>query len=376
MKTACIPVIELCGTSYDRGRQYGQAAKELIAQVVEAWRADLGNYARSIDRVNNPDPDSYLDNFLSDTNYLYGIQQWAPTLLDEVKGIADGAGQPFETILGLQLMDEEWIYGLHCGLNKSTTKCTAFGVPGLGNKISYAGQNMDIPSWVEGKQVLLRIMPTENSPEALVFAFAGIIGLNGMNANGLGITCNTLAQLKSSTHGLPVSFIVRSVLEKQNIEDAERFIGAIKHASGQNYILSTSAAMHCFECSADRVVRYAPENAQGRVFHTNHPLVNTDEDKRLPVASEKQVINSSARLSSISHRLGDRSGEMTLNEIKAALSAHDDPTNPVSRRINPDNINSSIGYTAGASIYEFTESPRLHLAAGPPCETNFEVFEF
>ena len=31
---------------------------------------------------------------------------------------------------------------------------------------------------------------------------------------------------------------------------------------------------------------------------------------------------------------------------------------------------------AGASIYELGVTPGLHLAAGPPCETDFETFEF
>ena len=62
--------------------------------------------------------------------------------------------------------------------------------------------------------------------------------------------------------------------------------------------------------------------------------------------------------------------------IKTALAAHDDLDHPVSRRIHPDSVNNSMGYTAGASIYELGAIPRLHLAAGPPCETEFEVFEF
>ena len=67
---------------------------------------------------------------------------------------------------------------------------------------------------------------------------------------------------------------------------------------------------------------------------------------------------------------------MILDDIKAALAAHDDPDNPVSRPINPENVGNSIGYTAGASIYELGTPPRLHLAAGPPCETAFETFGF
>ena len=375
MKTADMSVIELSGTPRERGRLYGETAKDLIAKAVEAWKADLGNFNQGNASVKTQNPDAYIEEFLSQTNYTKSIQKWAPALLEEVRGIAEGAGQDFQIMLGFQLIDEEWVYGLRRGLDKPINKCTAFGLPNQKNSISYAGQNMDVPSWVEGLQVLLRVMPKDNAPEALVFTKAGSIGLNGLNASSLGITCNTLAQLNYATDGLPVSFIVRSVLERSSIEEAEQFLRSIKHASGQNYILSSPEDMRCFECCGTSVVRYAPEKYQGRVFHSNHPLVNPDENNLLP-PDKKRNKNTVARLDSISNQLGDMSREMTLKDIKAALAAHDDHENPVSRQINSNNVSSSIGYTAGSSIYELGATPRLHLAAGPPCETDFKIFEF
>jgi hypothetical protein len=173
-----------------------------------------------------------------------------------------------------------------------------------------------------------------------------------------------------------VQFILRSVLEKQTIDEAENFIRSVRHASGQNYIVSAAGDIRCFECCGTSVVRYAPDDYRGRIFHSNHPLVNTDHSENFPESREKKNRNSSARLKSISDRLGDTSRLMTIEDIKAALSAHDDPDNPVSRRINPDNIGNSIGYTAGSSIYELAGKPRLHLASGPPCETEFKIFDF
>ena len=379
MKTADIPVIELNGTPRERGRIYGETAKHLIANVVEAWRADLGSFGQNSAtenaNTNTIDPDVYLSEFFLQTHFLNSIEKWTPDLLEEVKGIAEGAEQTFSNILGLQLMDEEWIFGLRRRLNKPTTKCTAFGVPNQENGISYAGQNMDIPSWIEGAQVLLRVMPTDVSPEALVFSFAGSIGLNGLNAGGLGITCNTLPQLNYSIHGLPVLFIVRSILQCQNIENAEQFLRSIQHASGQNFILSSLDDMQCFECCGTSIARYAPKELNGRVMHSNHPLTNNDKSDLSELTRGRRE-NSEARLASIYERLGNMSRSMTLDDIKAALAAHDDPDNPVSRRINPANVGNSIGYTAGSSIYEFSDVPRLHLAAGPPCETAFDVFEF
>lgn len=373
MKTTEMPVIEMAGTPHERGRVYGESVKTVIADVVEHWCSGLGGFLRRDGSAKAVDPDEYIDEFISQNDYLDAIEKWAPDLLEEVKGIAEGAGQDFKHIYGLQLVDEEWVYGLRRGLKKPTTKCTAFGVPNQSNNVSYAGQNMDVPTWVDGRQVLLRVMPNGNAPEALVFSKAGNLGLNGLNASGLGITCNTLAQLSYATDGLPVSFIVRSVLSKQTIDEAEDFLRSIKHASGQNYILSSAGDMRCFECCGTSVVRYTPEGLQGRVFHSNHPLINTDAITLVPPERVRSK-TSLARLGSISDRLGNVSKKVVLDDVKAALAAHDNPDYPVSCNINRDG--SSMGFTAGSSIYEFSDKPRLHLAAGPPCETDFVTFDF
>ena len=373
MKTADINVIEISGSPRERGRHYGEVAKDLIGNVIERWRMDLGNFGRNNVTDKAIDPNFYLSEFFSKTDYLRSVEKWTPALLEEVKGIAEGSGHSFEDIIGFQLLDEEWVFGLRKNLEKPTNKCTAFGVPDQEGGVSYAGQNMDIGSWTEGSQVLLRVMPTETAPEALIFSVAGNIGLNGLNACGLGITCNTLAQLNYSIDGLPVAFIVRSVLEKKSIDEAEQLLRSIKHASGQNYILSSPSDMRCFECCGSSVVRYAPEEYLGRVFHSNHPLINQDDCGVLPKELMRSE-NSVARFDSICNRLGDTSRFLRLDDFKAALASHDDPNNPVSR--NTNNEGSSIGFTAGSSIYEFGVVPRLHLAAGPPCETSFEVFDF
>lgn len=372
MKISDMPVFKLEGSPSERGYQYGRAAKAIIAQSIECWRSDLGTSFNTSEKNINLDAQSYLKSFFADTDYLAAINKWAPDLLNEVIGIADGAEQSLDNILGLQLLDEEWVYGMHKQIQKQTNKCTAFGLPDVHDGVSYAGQNMDVGKWVDGKQALLQIMRTENTPEILLFTFAGSMGLIGLNSSGLGVTCNTLTQLNHATDGLPVSFIVRKLLEYQSIDHAESFLRDIKHASGQNYILASIGDVRCFECCGTSVVSYQPKDHSGRIFHTNHPLVSCDESDVLSI-NKSRGVNTVARLNSITNRLG-RSDYISLDEIKAALSSHDDPDNPVSRNVNNDGC--AIGYTIGSVIYEFGETPRLHLASGPPCEIQFKTFEF
>ena len=375
MNTNDMPVIDLIGTPYERGYSYGKKLESKIKKTVEGWSDHLGGFNPDGDIKASEDPSVYLSHFFKYTDYLTAIDRWTPHLLEEIRGIAKGSGQPFDVILGLQLMDEEWVFGLRQGIEKPIDKCTAFGLRQAELNVVYAGQNLDIGSWSEGLQTLLRIGPSsmsENSsaPQALLFSIAGNIGLNGLNAKGLGITCNTLAQLNPCMDGLPVAFIVRAVLEKNSIDEAEDFLRSVKHASGQNYILSTGSEIRCFECSAHSVERYHPTNDAEYIVHTNHPLVNTDINHLIPPI---RIANSIARFKSINGRL-NKCSTVDLSTIKAALGAHDDPDNPVSRVLKDSD--GSIGYTAGSSIYEFGETLKYHLASGPPCKTPYKVYHF
>ena len=66
-------------------------------------------------------------------------------------------------------------------------------------------------------------------------------------------------------------------------------------------------------------------------------------------------------------------GLVTVESIKAILSSHDDPLNPVCRHRPAKGAGSS---TFGCAVMELSTPPRLQLAPGPPCSTEFEIFTF
>lgn len=367
-----MPLIELSGSPMDRGLSYGEMMRQEIAEIIFAWRDNL---KRSLGNRSEPygSVDHYIGDFLSRNFFSEAIQQWVPDMYEEIKGLAKGSFQTEQNIFCMQLMDEEWNFGRRLNIDKPTSKCTAFGILKQTNGISYAGQNMDIPLWMEGGQVLLSVKGQDANPDAFIFSVAGQMGLNGVNSRGVGITCNTLAELSGFSDGLPVTLIVRKVLEAPNINSAEAFLRSVKHASGQCYILSSSNEIRCFECSGVFVKRYYSTQFSDRIFHTNHVLNKKSFiiDSPLEYRSKKNTI---VRLETISRRLGNSSKLHDLYDIQSALSSHDDPNNPVSRHSLDDQ--SPIGYTAGSSIYEFGECVKLHLASGPPCKTEYRTFEF
>jgi predicted choloylglycine hydrolase len=341
---------------------HGKALKHKILRAVDAWKEDLRYYGK--------DPNESIHQFMRDTDLVAATEKWAPQLLEEVKGIGNGAGVDFETIFMLQCMDEEWWYGAH-SLFAKAEQCSGLGCYKEGKTPTLLAQNMDVPNYWDDFKILLHVKNAESSVESFVFSEAGIIGLNGLNNQPLGICCNTLLELNYSPKGLPVAFIVRSVLEQPTLEKAIAFIQRIKHASGQNYIMANSEKVVDFECSANKVCQYAPYKGARRIYHTNHTITNSD----LAWSSEDRARlltkgTSRARFDVLEKELKDPSRAVNVETIKSILSSHEGPV------CTHNTHNPEGSCTLGTLIMSMSNPPEAHLAPGPPCSTKFRTYKF
>lgn len=84
-------VLVLEGTPYDRGLQHGKALKEDIHALVDLWKAD-------IERKYKTEADVFIKKFLENSDFPSAVKRWTPELLEEVRGIANGAGMDYNTI--------------------------------------------------------------------------------------------------------------------------------------------------------------------------------------------------------------------------------------------------------------------------------------
>src|SRR5438046_1291661 len=103
LETATMPIVTCAGEPRRRGRSHGEELRDKIA-------AGTGRWLEALRSRHGIDPDEYLREFLDNTDHLPAIRRWTPDLLEEVRGIAEGAGQPFPRILAYNLMDEDWSY--------------------------------------------------------------------------------------------------------------------------------------------------------------------------------------------------------------------------------------------------------------------------
>jgi len=366
--------IELRGAPRERGRIHGETLRPLVREHLERWkdalRADVG-----------VEPEEYIAEILRETNFIPAAERWTPGLLEELRGIAEGAGTDFRYTLVRALSDEEPWYRRERYFAASQEKgCSSLGVDARPDQPTLVAQNMDLPEWWDGHQVLLHVIDPASPVEVFAFTAAGKISLCGVNSAGLAICCNGLSQLSFARDGLAEDFVVRGFLARPTLADGLAFMRTVRHASGQNYtVAAPGTVVHNLEVSANQICEYRPAGCTDRVYHTNHPLVNPDQDpwlrlgKGLAEAERRRYFHGTTyeRFPAIEKTFGDPAWPPTIEGIKAALSNHE---GPVCRHGEAEGRYDH--YTLGCLVMELARSPQLHVAPGPPCRTPFQVFTF
>lgn len=350
-----IAVVTVEGTPFERGLAHGRALRAEIQRAVPIWKADLaGTYKM--------DADVFIHRFLARTDYLTAIRKWTPGLLEEVRGIAEGSGFSFETMLVYQLIDEYWVNG---AVAASAEHCSAVGVKASGKHPGIIAQNMDLEGFRDGFQTVLHVK-NPSGVEAFVLTEPGLIGLDGINNRTVAVVVNTLAQLAHRTDGLPVAFVIRGILEKASYREAAGFVQAVKHASGQNYLIADQTGMGDFEASSGKV---APIPIAGAfVYHTNHPLANDDLAARY---QPDENDDSHLRYAALRNRLQANS-EDVVGRIEAALRSHDSESHPVCVRFK----GKDHGCTFASVVMVLSRPPYLLVAPGAPDLYEYRKLDF
>ena len=336
-------VVDCRGDGRERGRAHGEALRPQIRALLERWDADVAR------RLGTP-PAGLVAALVGTTGFVAAIGRHTPDLLAEVRGIAEAAGVAFERILALNLMDEEWWFTAPA---QPRDACSVLAVAPDAGRPALLAQNMDLPALMDGAQAVLRIDDGEHGAGAVLTA-AGMIGLTGVNAAGVGVCVNTLAMLRHSGDGLPVAFVMRGVLERTSAAAAAAFLAQVPHASGQHYAVADRDGVAGYECSAAGAVR--SDDGAGRLCHTNHPLRSADLD---PARRAQGEPDSHVRLAA----LASAAPEVTSGEdCERVLADRDTPLSIVPEPGRP-------WITFGSIWAELGASPRVRIAPGPPDRT-------
>jgi len=374
MDTAALNVLRLHGGPRDRGRQHGETLRPRIAELLERWGDTLeGGYG--VDRRR------YVDLFLSRTAYEATTARLAPEVLEEVTGIAEGAGVSYRDLLTFQHVNEEFEFApLFAREAPAGEACSTIAVAPLGGRPSLIAQNLDLAQFLDGFQILLRGPCDRSDGEILVLSVPGMVSLMGMNSHAFAVCDNTLVQLRTDPGGLPIYALYRLLLESRSLDEALTLVETTPHAVGLNWVMGDPDGVVMVERSAGEAVRYGPFDPQRPAYHTNHPLTCADWGPAFrPGAPDRPRPSRSTylRLAALHQRLHAPGADVSLDGLKAVLSSQDDPDYPVSRGGGANQEDQQIGFTLACNLFELRRGePRWSLAAGPPHSHAFRTFSF
>lgn len=94
-------IVDLTGSPVEIGAGHGEELRGLIRAAVE-------HLEHALERERDRDPRKLIESFFARTDFMTSIELHAPELLEEMRGIARGAGLPLRDVLLLNLMDELW----------------------------------------------------------------------------------------------------------------------------------------------------------------------------------------------------------------------------------------------------------------------------
>jgi isopenicillin-N N-acyltransferase-like protein len=344
--TETLREVSVSGSRYELGRQHGEACADLIRRV-------LAGRAAIIQRATGMPAAQAVEAGL---RYLPSVAGRFPQFIEEVKGIADGAGVAFAEAFFVQVATE---LGFTAGAGAEG--CTTLARRSADGHWVVA-QNWDTPPDVHGLQIVLRVRP-DDAPEAVMFTYAGVIGYMGINRLGV---CHVASQLLSPDWRVGVThyWVKRRFLELDSVGACLDVVREVPISSSGSYVLG--------DPSRAVVVEWLPSGVSIRegdhLAHTNHILdpslrhleryLDALPDSPIRLERLQQLMNGA---------LGSNTGD-ALATAKSMLADHAGHPAGICRHGGAQNL-----HTRASVIFEPSKA-MMHLAYGNPCMMPYQTY--
>lgn len=221
------PVISIAGSPYECGKQYGTAARQMIQGNVkgyfERWHLQAG--------ANREDILPLAKQFVP------AISEYDAATMEEIEGIADGAGLTLEEIVALNARYE---IGSLPIIEKLSPGCTAVAVLPLvtGEGHTLIGQNWDLFPAFQDMSIILQVKQ-KGRPPLVTMTEAGVVGHRGMNAAGVACCFNALASnWDLSIPKTPFLVIARGILNAESMDRALMAVTGTSTTCSGNFLIA------------------------------------------------------------------------------------------------------------------------------------------
>jgi isopenicillin-N N-acyltransferase-like protein len=280
-----------------------------------------------------------------------------PQLVEQLRGVADGADQPFAKIMAANSFEE--VYGqieLRTGTLAPLERCTDVVLdtpdgPLLGHTEQwYAGD--------EGAVGIVIDVP-DDGPAVLAPVVAGTLPLVGINEHGVAVGAMSLSA-RDERIGIPRALIARDVLDSRNATDAAARATRPGRAGGYSYQLAfPSEAARVVETTGTRDAVFAAN------VHTNHAFDSGVGDVTFPPSPGS--LSRYARAKALAATVDRSQGGLV-----SILADHE--ATPQSICVHPEPADGDEGSTI---LFAMVADPRgrsLTIASGHACTGSFETF--
>lgn len=363
------PHVRVAGDPYERGRAYGEQAAERVVRSVEGYR----DVFRALAGLDTEGARRLARSFEE------AIARFRPAYLEEIRGIAEGAGVPYEDVLAINVRTEVMFAARARSAEASgrVDACSAFAVLPEASAEGHTliGQNWDwLPHCFDTVVVLEVEQP--DAPDFVTVVEAGLLAKTGMNSSGIGLATNALVtDGDRGEPGVPYHALLRAILDCETLSDAYAVLMERPRASSANYLIAhrDGIAVDVEAAPGDfsRMSLVFPD--QGVLLHTNHFLA-------LPAGLKDVSLwampDSPFRLERLRTAVaGARSGGLTLEAFGAMLADHANYPSGVcchpDRRMRPADQGATV-----ASVLMDLDARELWIADGHPCRTPYRRLDY
>lgn len=352
------PHLRVTGSARERGRQYGEQARERVARTVATYQEVFA----SITGLTWSDAREYASRFAQP------IAAFGAKYLEEMRGIAEGAALDLEDVLAINVRTEVMYSARARQADVSSPReCTSFALvpPPGGRGDLIIGQNWD---WLPHAFETLVVLEArqDEGPNFVTVVEAGLLAKTGMNQFGLGLVTNALACNRDrGDAGVPYHVWLRAILDQSTVADSLGLLQRSFRSSSANYLIATDdgAALDVEATPGGYERLHVLTPREGLLAHTNHFLAPrfADDDVSLWTSPDSPV-----RLSrfeaGIAHGARDVDGVIAVLRDHAGypfgICSHPDPRVPSVEQ----------GATIATIVMDLSRR-RLFLADGQPCVT-------
>jgi isopenicillin-N N-acyltransferase-like protein len=362
MATAHYPVIEIGGSAFDRGVQHGEQARDRVA-------ASIGIYQERFARTAGLEWDDAVEH---GRGFGKSIEALDPLIFEEMRGIATGAGFTIDEIVAINCRTEI-LFGARNRdkgvAHEDAHECTTIGVPpnGAAGGKTLLGKNWD---WIDACQdsVIIVRAEVDEGPNFVMVVEAGMVGRDGLNEDGIGVTGNLLNSTKDGkTSGIPVPIVRRRVFNSRSLDMALRAVLDADRAASTNYVIAhESGVIINFEASPEQVYPVYPEN--GLLTHSNHFTAVAAQVQGIDCATGGDTLYRNQRARDL---LAAKAGELTVADLQEALRDHAGYPLSICRHVDAERGNS--GTASIASIVMDVGARTMYVASGPPCSYEYQT---